>query len=79
MVFNNPYDKPVKLLSVARTNPNVTLQWESVPGQPYRLESSSNLMAWSTLANNIIATGTNCILNTNLNQTVSFFRVVRIP
>lgn len=79
MVFNNPYDKPFKLLSVTRTNPTVTLTWESVFGQPYRLESSTNLTTWTALATNLVATGTNFAYNTNLNEASRFFRVYRQP
>ena len=79
MVFNNPYDKPFKLLSITRTNPTVTLRWESVPGQPYRLESSSNLTTWSTMANNLVATSVNYTFSTNLSETLRCFRVFRIP
>jgi endonuclease/exonuclease/phosphatase family metal-dependent hydrolase len=79
MVFNNPYDKPFKLTSVTRTNPTVTLRWESVPGQPYRLEFSSNLATWGTLVNRLVAIGPSCTVNTNLNETHRFFRVFRLP
>ena len=79
MVFNNPYDKPFQLLSVTRTNPTVTLQWESVFGQPYRVESSTNLTTWTTQANNLLATGTNYTYSTNLNDTQRFFRIYRVP
>ena len=79
MVFNNPYNKPFKLLSIARTNPTVTLQWESIAGQPYQVEASSNLTHWVTLANHLVATGANCTYSTNLNETLGFFRIFRIP
>lgn len=78
-VFNNPYDKPFKLLSVERTNATVTLRWESVFGQTYRVESSSNLLHWSTLANQLVATGTNVSYSGELNEAVRFFRVYRVP
>ena len=79
MSFNNPYDKPFKLLSVTRTNLAVTLKWESVPGQPYRVESSTNLSEWSTLANNLVATGANYTFATNLNDVARYFRIYRLP
>lgn len=79
MVFNNPYDKPFKLLSVTRTNPTVTLKWESVFGQPYRVESSSNLTTWTTLANNLVASGTNSTFSTNLGDPSRYFRIYRGP
>lgn len=79
MVFNNPYDKPFKLLSVTRSAPTVTLQWESVLGQPYRVEISSNLTAWTALANQIVATDTSFTFTTNLSATPQFFRLYRLP
>lgn len=79
MTFNNPYDKPFKLLSFTRSNLTVTLNWQSVPGQPYRVESSTNLTAWSVLANNLVATGESYTYTTNLNDATRFFRVYRVP
>lgn len=79
MEFNNPYDKPFQLLAVTRTNPTVTLKWESVFGQPYRVETSTNLTTWTTQANNLVATGTNYSYSTNLNDAARFFRVYRLP
>ena len=77
--FNNPYDKPFQLLSFTRSNLTVTLNWQSVPGQPYRVESSTNLTTWSTLANNLLATGTTFNYATNLNDAVRYFRIYRVP
>jgi endonuclease/exonuclease/phosphatase family metal-dependent hydrolase len=79
MVFNNPYDKPFKLLSVTRTNPTVTLKWESVFGQSYRVETSTNLATWTTQANQLLAIGTNHTYSTNMNDGGRFFRVSRLP
>lgn len=79
MVFNNPYDKPFRLLSITRSNPSVTLTWQSVPGQPYRVDSSSNLAAWTGLASNLVATGMSYVLTTNVIGDARFFRVYRIP
>ncbi len=79
MTFNNPYDKPFQLLSFTRSNLTVTLNWQSVPGQPYRVEGSTNLTTWSTLANNLVATGSTFTYATNLNDTARFFRVYRVP
>lgn len=79
MEFNNPYDHPFKLLSLTRSNPTVTLQWESVPGQPYSVEATTNLTLWSALASNLVATGTNYTFTTNLDDAETFFRVYRVP
>lgn len=77
MVFNNPYDNPFRLLAVARSNAVVTLQWESVPGQPYRIYAATNLTTWSVLASNLTATSNTYTFSTNLNDATRFFRVYR--
>jgi endonuclease/exonuclease/phosphatase family metal-dependent hydrolase len=79
LVFDNPYDKPFQLWSIARTNSTVTLEWNSVFGQTYRVESSTNLTLWTTQANNLVATGTNFTYSTNLNDAWRFFRIRRTP
>ena len=79
MAFNNPYTKPFQLTSITRSNPAVTLKWESVIGQPYRVEASTNLTTWSTLSGDLVATGTNYTFNTNLSDPARFFRVNRVP
>ncbi|NOS69809.1 MAG: hypothetical protein HOP33_07755 [Verrucomicrobia bacterium] len=79
MVFNNPYDKPFRLLSIARSNANVALAWQSVPGQPYRVETSTNLAAWTTLASNLVATNFTFNYATNLGEAERYFRIHRVP
>jgi hypothetical protein len=79
MRFNNPYDRPFRLLAVTRTNLAVTLQWEAVPGQPYRVESSTNLTTWDAVANNLVATSNSYTFGTNLNDDVRYFRIHREP
>ena len=79
MEFNNPYDQPFKVFSLTRTNPMVTLQWESVPGQPYSVEETTDLTTWSELASNLVATGTNYTFSTNLDDGEAFFRIYRVP
>jgi endonuclease/exonuclease/phosphatase family metal-dependent hydrolase len=79
MEFNNPYDKPFRLLSLTRSNQTVTLQWESIPGQPYRVDTSTNLVTWSALAENLLATGSSLAFSTNLNDATRYFRIYRVP
>ena len=75
MVFSNPYNKPFRLLSIQRNDPNTTLLWESVAGQPYRVEASSNLTTWSAIATNLTATGSTFPFSTNVADPAQFFRV----
>jgi endonuclease/exonuclease/phosphatase family metal-dependent hydrolase len=77
--FNNPYDKPFRIRSIVQANQTVTLTWDSVPGQPYQVEDSVELVAWRTLASNHLATETNSTLTTSISSNTSFFRVYRAP
>jgi hypothetical protein len=75
MYFRNPYVVPFQLTSFVVTNQNATLKWESVTGLTYRVEISTNLTAWSVLASNLTATGTNFTFSTNLSGAANFLRV----
>ena len=79
MTFNNPYNLPFRLLSLTRSNLTVTLNWETVPGQPYRVEGSTNLTTWSALASHLVATSNSYTFGTNLNDAVRYFRIQREP
>lgn len=79
MTFGNPYDKPFRLLGLTRSNLTVTMTWQSVLGQPYRVESSSNLTHWTVLATNLVATNSTFTYRTNLPDALSYFRVYRVP
>jgi endonuclease/exonuclease/phosphatase family metal-dependent hydrolase len=78
MTFSNPFDKPFRLTSLQRTGSAISLQWQSIQGQPYRIDASSNLVSWFPFASNLTATGsTFSFVTNNLNQSLQFFRVVR--
>ncbi len=79
MVFANPFNVPFRLISVRMTNQIVSLSWESQSNRWYNVEVSSNLMTWTPLARNLIATGSNCTLQTNMSDISRFFRVYRVP
>ncbi len=78
MVFNNPFTRPFRVTSVTRTNEAVSLTWESVPGQAYRIEASSNLTNWAVLADSLLATNYSLTLTTNLTAPSQFCRVKRL-
>jgi hypothetical protein len=78
MVFHNPYQNPFKLNSITRSNQDLSATWEAVPGQSYRVESSSTLTSWATFADSLLATNYSFTLNTNTATTVQFFRVKRL-
>lgn len=79
MVFANPYDKAFRLTSIAQNGANLSVTWESVPGQTYRLEASPNLADWTVFANNLLATDSVVAFSTNSSDDVKFLRVHRGP
>jgi endonuclease/exonuclease/phosphatase family metal-dependent hydrolase len=79
MVFGNPYNKPFRVTALSRRQPSVMLSWESVSGQSYCLESSSNLVEWTVLAANLTATGSVFHLTATVPDAACFFRVRRTP
>jgi hypothetical protein len=79
MVFGNPYDKAFRLTSIIESNANLSVSWESVPGQTYRLEASPDLEDWKVFANNLLATDSIFTFTTNSSDEVKFLRVHRGP
>jgi endonuclease/exonuclease/phosphatase family metal-dependent hydrolase len=79
MVFANPYAAPFHFLSIGRNGSGVTLCWQSVPGQSYCVERSSDLVQWSTFVDHLLATNGTMELSTNGVAACEFFRVRRLP
>lgn len=79
MVFKNPYQNPFQLLSVTRSNLALSLNWESVPGQRYTVESSPDLVSWTAFATNLVATNFTQTFNSNSPADAQFFRVRKAP
>jgi endonuclease/exonuclease/phosphatase family metal-dependent hydrolase len=79
MTFANPFTKTFQFTSASRSNSAVALQWQSVPGQIYRIESSSNLTAWSVFVTNLAATNYSFAFKTNLPDAMKFFRARQGP
>jgi endonuclease/exonuclease/phosphatase family metal-dependent hydrolase len=82
MVFKNPFDTPFKLTSVAHTNQNVMLQWESQNNRSFSIEASSNLADWMPFTTNLITSTTNSpfvFITTNASDRLKFFRIYRVP
>ncbi len=78
MTFANPFDTPFKLLSIARTNQNVTLKWESQNNRNYNIEASSDLVVWTLFATNLATTTTNAtyaFTSNNVPDRIKFFRI----
>jgi endonuclease/exonuclease/phosphatase family metal-dependent hydrolase len=78
MVFNNPFTRPFRVTSFTPADQSVSLTWQSVPGQSYRVEASASLTTWTALADNLLATNYSLTLTTNLAVPAQFFRVKRL-
>jgi hypothetical protein len=82
MIFNNPFNNPFRLLSIARSNRSVTLNWESQNNRTFSVESSPDLVSWTALATNLLATTTNSpfvFTTDSIADPVKFFRINRVP
>ena len=79
MVFNNPYGPPFQLTSFAFSNQVAHLNWQSAAQRQYRVEGSSNFVAWTALATNLMASGTNHTWTGIISASFQFFRVYREP
>ncbi len=72
-VFANPY--VFSLTGITRSDGGVTITWNSVTGQPYRVEASSNLASWQLLAAGLVATNGQMSFRANPDAHLRFFRV----
>lgn len=77
--FANPYAQPFRLLAAAVDAGQVALRWESHSNRVYGVEASGDLKSWTTLATNLVASGTNLTFVTNAGFGPQFFRVYREP
>lgn len=77
MAFNNPYDDPFLFAFINVSDQSLSLRWETSNGGRYGLEASTNLIGWTAVATNLMATGTTITWSTNLQGDRQFFRVYR--
>ncbi len=78
VVFKNPFVQPFRITSIHRNNEEVTLKWESVPGQRYAVEACFEFpgpVQWFALFSNLVDTNFVMTLETNLAPLTRFFRV----
>ena len=64
---------------MAFSNHIARLNWPSVPQRVYRVEASSNFLAWTPLATNLVASATNYSWTGTVSAPWQFFRVERAP
>ena len=78
IVFNNPFTYPFSVTSIQASNNSLSIIWESVPGQSYRVEASSTFASWEPVADHLLATNSILTWTSNLSGSPIFFRVKRI-
>jgi hypothetical protein len=72
------YMPPYQILAFNRTNQDITLTWETVMNNRYRVQYSKDLASWSwvqrnpVLDTNFFAGGTTFTLKTNLTSLLSY-------
>ncbi|MDA7524224.1 hypothetical protein N8667_01435 [Verrucomicrobia bacterium] len=54
---------------------HVFLSWESIDGATYTVEASSNLIDWTTVAENLVSEGETTTYSEETSQSVRFFRL----
>ena len=73
--FGNPYSRPFRMTSATASNGSVGVAWQTVFGGRYRLEGSTNLSFWTSLATNLVATNGSIAFVTNTGSANGYFRV----
>jgi endonuclease/exonuclease/phosphatase family metal-dependent hydrolase len=79
MIFNNPFDGPFRVTSLVLSNGVARVSWQATAGRQYRVEATSNLVAWSAVSGDLTATTTNLVWTTSLSAARQFYRVYRLP
>jgi hypothetical protein len=67
----------LKIESIAFSNQAFTLAWPSVIDQHYQVQATSDYKAWTTVASNLVATGTSMTWSTPASEKVQFFRLAQ--
>ncbi|HAV63187.1 MAG TPA: hypothetical protein DCY13_12575 [Verrucomicrobiales bacterium] len=79
MVFGNPYPQSFRVTRIELSGDLLSLRWDSKPGRRYNVESSSDLVTWSTNATDLLVGGTNAIWNTAAPGGSRYYRIRMNP
>ena len=84
-LFSNPFpgsDLPCSIQSVTESNGEVTLTWDAIPGQSYRVQYKSDLneSVWNDLSGDVVAAGESAS-KTDASGLVEqrFYRILVLP
>ncbi|HZL43622.1 MAG TPA: endonuclease/exonuclease/phosphatase family protein [Verrucomicrobiae bacterium] len=75
--FNNPYDKPFRIINITRNESGMGVRWESVPGQKYSVEESGDLRTWTAICDEVAASESTCDFTAPAEPGRCFLRVRR--
>lgn len=79
MSFHNPYDPAPTITSFSVSNQFLHLNWLAVTGRSYRVESTTNLAAWTPVTTNLLAAATNMAASVPRVAPRQYLRVRRFP
>ena len=77
MSFRDPYDVPLLIRSLTISSLFATVRWATIPGNRYRVETSSNLASWQPAATNLVALAGELSFQAPAANATRFFRVAR--
>ncbi len=77
LTFRNPYNVPLAIRSLTVSNEVATLRWTTIPGERYRVESSSNFTAWQSAVANLVAATNELSVPVPAISANQFFRLAR--
>jgi endonuclease/exonuclease/phosphatase family metal-dependent hydrolase len=77
MVFNNPYETPFLLTSVAMSNQLYRLDWRASPGQTFYLQASFDLTNWMVCATNTQPNTRDYVAILSVTGSAAFFRITK--
>ena len=79
MSFHNPYDPAPRILSAIPSDQFLQLNWLASTGRSYRVESATNLPAWSVVTSNLFAATTNMSVAIPRSAPRQFLRIRSVP
>ncbi len=79
MFFHNPYDPAPRIVSAVPSNQFLQLNWLASTGRFYRVESATNLPAWSVVTTNLFAATTNMSVAIPRSAPRQFLRIRTVP
>ncbi len=77
MIFN--YPDPPLLVTLTATNSSLQLKWPALIGRRFTIQTSTNLVNWTTAATNLTSLTAQQTWTTPATNAARYFRVLRVP